>query len=115
MSIALVESALMIAGLLATAALLWRMFREKLRGYDSLALYLIWNFAGAIPLFFIQRRTRLYTYVYVGLTAVQWVINVLVTLELVTLITTRYPGIRSATRMVVNVAFVLAVAIALAS
>ena len=46
MPIALIESALMIAGLLATAALLWRMFHEQLRGYNSLALYLIWNFAA---------------------------------------------------------------------
>jgi len=115
MSIALIESALMIAGLLATAALLWRMFHEKLRGYNSLELYLIWNFAGAIPLFFINRLTRLYTYVYVALTAVQWVINVLVTLELVSLITARYPGIRSATRIAVNVALVAAGVIALLS
>ncbi len=115
MPIALIESALMIAGLLATAALLWRMFHEQLRGYNSLALYLVWNFVGAIPLFFIERRTKLYTAVYVGLTAVQWVINVLVTLELVSLITSRYPGIRSVTRIAVNVALVVAAIVAFLS
>jgi len=105
----------MVAGLLATAALLWRMFHEQLRGYSSLAIYLVWNFAGAIPLFFIERRTKLYTYVYVGLTAVQWVINVMVTLELVSLITSRYPGIRSVTRIAVNVALVVAAIVAFLS
>lgn len=115
MPMALLERALTIAGLLATAALLWRVWNARLTNYPSLVAYLVWHFAGAVPLMIVPRRSAAYFYAYACLLLVQWVIDVLVTLELVKLITSRYPGIMSASRIAVKVALAAAIVVALVS
>lgn len=114
MTLASVERVLWIASLLATAALLSRLWRERLiRIYRFLMFYLAWNAIGLLVLLQVPRQSTLYGYVYFAVTAVEWVMYVLVTLDLVTLITKAYPGLTTIGRIAVNVALIASTLIAL--
>jgi hypothetical protein len=78
-------------------------------------MYLAWNAIGDIVLVPIPRNDIRYFYVYMGVQFVQWILDVLITLDLVALITKRYPGITSVARIAVSVCLAIAVAGALLS
>jgi hypothetical protein len=114
MTLASVERVLWIASLIATAALLLRLWRERLIGlYRFLMLYLAWNAIGLLILLQVPRQSTLYGYVYFAVTAVEWVMYVLVTLDLVALITKSYPGLTTIGRVAVNIALIASTLVAL--
>src|SRR5450759_4995720 len=110
------ESGLFIASLLLTLVLLWKMWRQRLHvGYRFLALYLAWNAIGALILFPIPRDEMRYFYHFTAFLFVQWILDVLITLDLVSLITKRYAGITTVARIAVSACVAIATAGALLS
>lgn len=109
-----VERALYYASLVLTVALFWKIWRERLHlKYRFLALYLLWNAIGGLILLAVPRSRATYFYVYTGARFVQWILDVLVTLDVVAAITKRYQGISTAARVGVTVCLSLATGAAL--
>jgi hypothetical protein len=109
----IVERTLYYGSLLLTVVLLWKIWKEGLHvKYRFLALYLLWNAVGGFILLPIQRTTMTYFYVYCFARFVQWILDVLITLDLVSAITKRYAGIGTAARVAVTVCLCLATAAA---
>lgn len=114
MVVQIAERALYYASLLLTVLLLWKMWREGLHvKYRFLALYLLWNAVAAFILLPIPRYTMAYFYAYCGARFVQWILDVLITLDLVSAITKRYAGIMTAARVAVTVCLSIATAAAM--
>jgi hypothetical protein len=109
MVIQIAERGLYYASLLLTVFLLWKMWREGLHiKYRFLALYLAWNAIGGLILLPIPRDQMMYFYAYCAVRFVQWILDVLVTLDLVSLITKRHAGIMTAARVAVAVCLSIA-------
>jgi hypothetical protein len=109
MVVQIAERTLYYGSLLLTVVLLWKIWREGLQSkYRFLALYLVWNALGGFILLLIPRNTMVYFYAYCFARFVQWILDVLITLDLVSAITKRYAGIGSAARVGVTVCLSLA-------
>ena len=116
MNLQTVERGLFIGSLLLTLILLLKMWREKLHvEYRFLAMYLAWSALGALVLLPIPRDEMRYFYIFASFRFVEWILDVLITLDLVTLITKRYAGITSVARIAVSVCVAIATAGALLS
>jgi hypothetical protein len=108
------ERALSYASLVLTIVLLWKIWREGLVvKYRFLVLYLAWNAVGGFILLPIPRHSDAYFYVYSAARFVQWILDVLITLDLVSVITKKYVGIMSAARVAVTVCLSVAAIAAL--
>ena len=104
MVVQIAERALYYGSLLLTVVLLWKIWKEGLQvKYRFLALYLLWNAIGGFILLPIPRNTMLYFYAYSFARFVQWILDVLITLDLVSAITKRYVGIGTAARVAATV------------
>jgi hypothetical protein len=109
MVVQIAERTLYYGSLLLTVVLLWKIWKEDLQvKYRLLALYLFWNAVGGFILLPIPRTTKWYFYAYCSARFVQWILDVLITLDLVAAITKRYAGIGSAARVAVTVCLSLA-------
>src|SRR5947209_13061672 len=98
------ERTLYYASLLLTVILLWKIWKEGLhQKYRFLALYLLWNAIGGVILLPINPNGMAYFYAYSFARFVQWILDVLITLDLVAAITKRYAGIMTAARVGVTV------------
>jgi hypothetical protein len=113
------ESLVYLAWLLsviAAAAVLWRLWRERMLGaFPMLASFLAWDIATYVSIRPIPPDTNVYARMFYGSRLVTWVLSVLVSLELVNLITRQYPGIAAVARWSIRTALVVAVALALLS
>src|SRR5947209_14876183 len=109
MVVQIAERALYYASLLLTVGLLWKIWREGLhRRFRFLALYLLWNVMGGLILLLVPRMSNMYFYAYASARFVQWILDVLVTLDVVSAITKRYAGISTLARVGVTVCLCLA-------
>jgi hypothetical protein len=85
-----------IATLLATIALLFRLWHEGLLAtYKLFSLYLVSTAVSGIILLRLPFNSSTYAYAYFGSEFVFWLFQVLVTLELFTMLLRRYPGIQT--------------------
>ncbi len=109
------ETGLKFATPVLSLLLLNKMWSQRLHiEYRFLALYLIWDVIGAVALLATPHDDR-YFQLFMALRFVQWILDVLVTLDLVSVITKRYAGITTMARIAVSACLAIATVGALLS
>jgi hypothetical protein len=101
-----IERVLSYAGPTVAGILLLNLWREGLvRRYRFFASYLFIIFFELVVLLVVPKNESIYFEVYVGLEAFVWTAQVLVVLELFSLVVNRYPGIARSARTFIWFAF----------
>lgn len=104
-----VQQALSYAGPVLAAVLLLRLWHERLLGrYRFFAAYLFCLFAEVIVLLTVQQGTNRYIRVYIGVESAMWIAQILMILEMFSLVFRSYPGISGYWRKIVLFAFLVA-------
>lgn len=110
------ERAFWVVQSAATVILVLRLWTTGLRqSYPFFGLYLTWNILSSAALFWIPRRTNLYTHVYIPVEIVFWGLFVLTTVELFSGVLRRFQGVARWGRRMINLAFVLAITFSIVS
>lgn len=110
------ERLLWLLSIVATVALLLKLWKEGLVGtYRWVSAYLGWSVLSAVVLSRIPRMTNRYAEVYFFFEIVFWILFILTTLELFTSVLRRYQGIATMGRRFIKLALTAALSVALLS
>jgi len=83
--------------------------------YRALWLYLVWDSLGSLAMLPIPRNITAYAVMYMIVGVGRWVFYFLITLEVVTLLMKRYPGLAGVARQAVRIALIFAALVGIGS
>lgn len=105
----------LVFSIICHLVLLWRLWSQGLlRTYVFLSWFLAAEVAGFLALLPANPKSLLYAYIYFFFSALVWVLNYLIVLELYRLVLEDYPGISAVGRRAVSWSLALGVAVSIA-
>lgn len=111
-----IEHLLWLLATVATAVLVYRMWREQLiRNYRAFFFFNVLSFIAFVVMSQMSRRTNFYAYTYMGIEAARWLLYILITLELFTVVLKNYPGIATAGKRFVTASLAISLIISILS